>query len=280
MSQHKEQQGFLTVAVNNADTDYLHLAYLQALNIKATQKIKSFAVVVDKKTSDLINDKHREVFDYVLVAEDAINGPFSVEVQTFWLTPFKETIKLESDILLPIGIDHWWKAFRLRDIVLSTGCKNYLQQKAQSRKYRRVFDDNFLPDIYNGLMYFRYSQTAANFFRKAGEIFKQWNEIKNVLLNCRDDVPTTDVVYAITASIIGEELCTIPSLDFINFVHMKPDINGYTEEAKFSEMFVTEFNQGIIRINNINQYHPIHYHEKDFPTEEMYDYFRSMARIS
>jgi hypothetical protein len=277
---HKEQQGFLTIAANTNEVNYLELAYLQALNIKATQRVRSFAVIVDPNTNTLIQEHHRQAFDYIIESPASTTGPYGLEVQAFWLTPFKETIKIESDVLFPTTIDHWWTAFRLRDLVLSTGCKNYLQQPAQSRRYRKLFDDNNLPDVYNGLMYFRYSQTAAMFFKLAAEIFNNWNNIQGILLNCRDPEPTTDVVYALAADIIGRELCTIPSLDFINFVHMKPSINGYDESANFQDVYVTEFCSGIIRINNINQYHPVHYHKKDFPTEEMYDYFRSMAGIS
>ena len=276
---HKEQQGFLTIAANTPEVDYLELAYLQALNIKTTQQTRSFAVIVDPETNKLIQEHHRRAFDYIIETPASVTGPYGLEVQAFWLTPFKETIKLESDLLFTRSIDHWWTACRLRDIVLSTGCQNYLQQQSTSRRYRKVFDDNNLPDVYNGLMYFRYSKTSADFFRKAAEIFTNWNIVKNSLLNCRDDHPTTDVVYALTAEIIGREFCTIPSMNFINFVHMKPAINGYPESARFQDMYVTEFDHGMIRINNINQYHPVHYHEKDFPTKEMYDYFRSMAGV-
>ena len=46
--QHKEQCGFFTIAQNTEDCDYVRLAYLLALSIKATQsEIKSFAVAVD-----------------------------------------------------------------------------------------------------------------------------------------------------------------------------------------------------------------------------------------
>jgi hypothetical protein len=276
---HQEQQGFLTFAANTQDVDYLRLAYLQALNIKATQKIKSFAVIVDPATYQLIEDYHRQAFDYIIETPASTTGPYGLEAQAFWLTPFKETIKLESDLLFTTSIDHWWTAFRLRDVVLSTGCRNYLQQLSASRRYRKLFDDNNLPDVYNGLMYFRYSKTAADFFRCATEIFNNWSAVQNALLNCRDPEPTTDVVYALAADIVGRELCTLPSVDFINFVHMKPSINEYPETASFQDMYVTEFDDGMIRINNINQYHPIHYHEKDFPTKEMYDHFRSMAGI-
>jgi len=276
---HKEPQGFLTIAANTDEVDYLELAYLQALNIKATQSVRSFAVIVDPKTNKLIQNHHKQVFDYIIESPASTTGPYGLEVQAFWLTPFKETIKLECDLLFPTTIDHWWNAFRLRDLVLSTGCKNYLQDKALSRRYRKLFDDNNLPDVYNGLMYFRYSKTATIFFKVATEIFNNWNKVQSTLLNCRDPEPTTDVVYALTADIIGREHCTIPSVDFINFVHMKPAINGYDEAANFMDVYVTEFCSGMIRINNINQYHPVHYHKKDFPTKEMYDYFRSVAGV-
>jgi len=48
---HKEQLGFLTVACNSHNVDYLELAYLQALNVKHTQKNNKFAVVVDQQTN-------------------------------------------------------------------------------------------------------------------------------------------------------------------------------------------------------------------------------------
>ena len=66
MSQHKEQCGFVTFAHNTPDVDYLELAYLQALNIKATQKINSYAVLVDSETYKQVTDRHRSVFDYVI----------------------------------------------------------------------------------------------------------------------------------------------------------------------------------------------------------------------
>lgn len=284
MSQYKEQQGFVTFAQNTATVNYLELAYLQALNVKSTQRINKYAVIVDQATKEKLNEKHYAVFDYIIdlpmdnAASDS-DWKLANEWQVFGLTPFKETIKLEADLLFTRSIDHWWNAFRLRDVVLSTGCRNYKQQLATSRKYRKLFDDNHLPDTYSGLMYFRFSQTAANFFRKARQIYEQWDSVSESMLNSRDPFPTTDVVYAITANLIGRELCTIPSADFINFVHMKPAINGYDESASFNDVFVTEFDQTMIRINNVNQYHPLHYHDKTFPTKELIEYYERTRRV-
>jgi hypothetical protein len=261
---HKAQLGFLTVACNTEQTNYLQLAYVQALNVKQTQKNNQFAVVVDKATRQKVTDQHKKTFDYIIEAPEHSFGPYGTEAFLFELTPFKETIKLESDLIFTRSIDHWIHAFRLRDVMLSTGCRDYKQQIAVSRRYRKAFDDNNLPDIYNGLMYFRFTKTARDFFDTAKKIYSEWNSIVNTLKNCREEVPSTDIVFALAARTIGEELCTLPSADFVNFVHMKPAINGFNEGLAFDEVFVTEIDHNMIRVNNINQLHPLHYYNKNF----------------
>lgn len=261
---HKEQLGFLTIACNTDKTDYLELAYYQAQNIKKTQTNKQYAVIVDNNTMQSITDVHKKVFDYIIEAPSHNFGPFGTEAFLFELTPFKETIKIESDLLLTRSIDHWIHIFRLKDLVLSVGCRNYKQEVSYNRKYRRVFDDNNLPDIYNGLMYFRFTKTTKEFFEIVKQIYSNWDSICQILKNCRDSIPSTDVVFSLAARILGEELCTIPSADFINFVHMKPAINEFNDNFHFNEVFVTEFDNQMIRVNNLNQYHPLHYYNKDF----------------
>lgn len=269
---HQAQQGFMTIAQNTADVDYLRLAYVQAMSIKLTMPGSLYAVAVDKNTLAQVTEQHRKVFDYVITIENDLaqdeTWKLSNEWQAFYLTPFKETIKLESDIVFTRSIAHWWTAFRLKNVVLSTGCRDYKQELSNSREYRKLFDDNELPDTYNGLMYFRYTREATQFFTLAEQIFKNWAYLRdNVLLNCRDNNPTTDVVYALTAKLIGVEDCTL-SMDFINFVHMKPAINKWTS-TPWPELVMCETDLPMVRIANTNQYHPIHYHEKTWVTDEL-----------
>jgi hypothetical protein len=264
------QQGFMTIA-QNTDIDYLKLAYVQAMTIKKLMPGSLYAVAVDSATLAQITDQHRTVFDYVIpITNDQAENEtwkLSNEWQIFNLTPFKETIKLESDIVFTRSIAHWWYTFRLRNIVLSQGCRNYQQELSSARQYRKMFDVNNLPDVYNGLMYFRYSQEAATFFKLAEHIFKNWEVVKNTLIKCYDDYPTTDVVYAVTAKILGVENCTLP-IDWINFVHMKPAINQWPE-TPWTELVVAELDLPMVRINNVNQYHPLHYHEKSWVTDDV-----------
>ena len=272
------QYGFLTLAQNTTDVDYLRLAYVQAMSIKLTMPDSRYAVVVDSATLALVTEQQRKVFDHIieLPVDYAVNDTWKLanEWQVFALTPFKETIKVEADLLFTRSITHWLTAFRLRDVVLSLGCRDYQGNKGTSRRYRQVFDDNNLPDVYNGLMYFRYSQTAHNFFTMAKLVYEHWEYIRdNVLKNCRDEKPTTDLVYAIVASNLGLESCSLPDCDFINFTHMKNSINNWPEAAPWPEMVVSEFELPMIRINNVNQYYPLHYQDKTWITDEVVSRF-------
>ena len=283
VDQYQAQQGFFTIAQNTADVDYLRLAYLQALSIKLTMPGSLYAVAVDKHTLESVTEDYRKVFDYVIIIEndEAVDDDWKLrnEWQAFFLTPFKETIKLESDIVFTRSVAHWWHVFRLKNIVLSQGCKDYYGDLSKDRTYRQLFDDNELPDVYNGLMYFRYSPEAAEFFWYARLIFQNWSTVKDQLIKCYDDYPTTDVVYALAAKIISEEKCTIPGVDFINFTHMKPDINKLSQQIAWHDLVVTETEAPMVRINNINQYHPLHYQDKSWVSDELIkEYADELAR--
>ncbi len=277
----KSGRGFITFAQNTEQVDYLKLAYVQCMNVKLTQNNSKFAVIVDKSTKDRITDEHRNTFDYIVELpydENEQNSSWKLgnEYQVFSLTPFKETVKLESDLLFTRSIEHWWSAFRLRDVFLSTGCKNYRQEISNNRSYRKFFDDNELPDVYNGLMYFRYSQLASEFFLTAREIYKNWEYIKTHLLkNCREDKPSTDVLYALTAKVVGSDRCTVPSMNFVNFVHMKNQINQFGgDNQAWTEIVMHERDCDMIRINNLNQYDPVHYFDKNYITDDILNDYR------
>jgi hypothetical protein len=275
VSQHKEQQGFVTFAVNTPEVNYGELAYLQCLNVKATQRGNRYAVIVDANTYESFTDAQRNTFDHVIQIDVDLDNPFLAEPMVWSHTPFKETIKLESDLLFTRSIDHWWTAFRLHNVCLSTHAKTFTGSLLPGfSKYREVFESNQLPDVYNGLMYFRYTQEARDFFMCASRIFENWDIVSNDLIKCNAK-PSTDVVYAIAALIMGEDMVTMPSLDFLNFVHMKSGVNGWSDARSWLETVMNERDGNIMRINNLNQYHPVHYHDKTYCTQELIKYYES-----
>lgn len=266
MRNFKEQFGFLTIA-QNSNVDYLQLAYQQAVNIKSTQKLNSYAIIVDEPTAAIITDQHRKVFDYVItLSEDMAHNEIwkqSNEWQVFGLTPFKETIKLESDLLVTRDISHWLDTLRLKELCFSYNCKNYQGNTVVDSPYRKFHKLNNLLDIYTGMYYFRYSQFAFNFFSLVRNIYANWTAVREQYIQC-DELPSTDVVMSIASRIVGDENCYIPTLDFFNFVHMKSGIQGWSDEQPWTDHVNVEKDNTILRINNINQYYPVHYYEKNF----------------
>jgi hypothetical protein len=102
-------------------------------------------------------------------------------------------------------------------------------------------------------------------FQLAEAIYANWSLFRDDLLkNCREDIPSTDVVFAVAARILGEELCTNPALDYPSFVHMKGAINGLALAANWQDVYHAELHNNNLMINFTRQTWPVHYYQKDF----------------
>lgn len=190
-------------------------------------------------------------------------GGFRNDWQMFAVSPYRQTIKLEADMICTSPIDHWWTLFEKRDVVISQGARTFYDQPATSRYYRKIFDENNLPDVYNAITYWRLSQTAQDFFALTKTIFANWNEYRR-LLKFPDEEPTTDVVYAVAAVIMGEDKVTLPKGMGPTIVHMKQHINQLQSDDWTKEL-VWENNP--FRINTVAQWGLVHYHVKEWRHE-------------
>jgi hypothetical protein len=190
-------------------------------------------------------------------------GGFANDWQMFQASPYRQTIKLEADMIVASPIDHWWTLFEKCDVVISQGARTFYDEPAESRYYRKTFDQNNLPDVYNAVTYWRLSMVAQKFFDLVKQIFEQWNEYKT-LLKFPDDVPTTDVVYAIAAVIMGPENVTLPSGLGPTIVHMKRHINPIQSDNWTKELI---WENNPFRINTVAQWGLVHYHIKEWAND-------------
>jgi hypothetical protein len=182
--------------------------------------------------------------------------------QVFRASPYRQTIKLEADMLCAGPIDHWWTLFENRDVVISQGARTYYDTPATARYYRKIFDQNNLPDVYNAITYWRISNTAREFFDLTRAIFEQWAEFRRIL-KCSDEQATTDVVYAMAAHILGVENVTLPPGYGPQIVHMKRHIIQTQTEDWTKELVWEHTNPGL-RIQTIAQHGLVHYYIKDW----------------
>jgi hypothetical protein len=190
-------------------------------------------------------------------------GGYANDWQVFATSPYRQTIKLEADMICAGPIDHWWTLFEKRDVVVSQGARTFYDAPATSRYYRKIFDQNNLPDVYNAITYWRLSTTAKEFFDLVRQIFEQWVDYKT-LLKFPDEVPTTDVVYAMAAVIMGVERVTLPAGLGPTIVHMKRHINPIQTDNWTQELV---WENDPLRINTVAQWGLVHYHVKEWKNE-------------
>ena len=184
------ERGYLIPAINT-DVDYVACAEQLAQSIRCWHTDAHITIV----TKDML--PHGDL------------GGYANDWQMFQISPYRQTIKLEADMIAATPVDHHWTMFEHRDVVISQGCRTIYNEPSDYRGYRKIFDNNNLPDVYNAITYWRLSATAKEFFDTVRNIFENWDQYKK-LLKFPEDVPSTDVVYAMAAVIMGPERVTLP----------------------------------------------------------------------
>ena len=149
VKEHDEQIGYFTFVQNSQLNDYLKLAYACGLSLKATQNINKFAIAVDEGTKQQLTEKHYKVFDYVIDipwGDDSEDDSWKLgnEWKAWSITPFKETVKLDCDMVFTRNIDHWWTFMREQEVMIATNVRKLDGTISDSRKYRKLFDINNL----------------------------------------------------------------------------------------------------------------------------------------
>ena len=250
-----EERGYLIPAVNTDTVDYVNCARHLARSIHQLHPEARVCLLTDSAIEE-------SDFDIVRTLPSGNLGGFANDWQVFRASPFRQTIKLEADMIAASPIDHWWTLFEHRDVVVSQGARDFYDQPATSRRYRKMFDDNNLPDVYNAITYWRLSTTAQEFFEWVRRIFENWAQYRT-LLKFPDEAATTDVVYAMAAQIMGSERVTLPTGVGPNIVHMKRHINPIHTDDWTREL-VWEHTDPGLRINTVAQWGMFHYHVKNW----------------
>lgn len=274
----KADQGYITFAFGK---EYLKLAYVQALSIKASQSINNYAVIVDKTAAEEL-DNYSHVFDEVIKVDYEASGwDMSQHWKVFGLTPWRETVLLDADMVFNESVDHWWPTMRLRDVCLTHEIKDFRENTITSRKCRRLFDENLLPDVYAGFMYFRYTELASEFFGLVKSITHNWDWIAKEHFIKNDDYRIRiDEIFALAARIFGTQYVTLP-VAIPTFTHGKEVLWKLSEQQPWFEQLFVELTKDKLLIGHYYQRVPLHYHHKDWITENVIrNYERKLAKFT
>ena len=270
-------RGYITIAQNNDNTDYLEQAYALALSLKHSQsQVDNLSVMVDKPTLERVTSKQRRVFDQVIEMpwqDDAAHEDWKVnnKWKVYYATPYDETVLLDSDMLFTTDVSHWWPILAHKDFWATTSVRTYRNDEITDTIFRKTFIENDLPNIYNAFMYFKQSDISSEIFKLAEIIFQNWQRFYHIYLpKSRPKHVSGDVVFALAIKILGyEHLTTRENINSLpTFVHMKGELQGVNTigtdwSTALSSILVAPNN---LVIGNFKQLVPFHYQDKNWLT--------------
>lgn len=275
-------QGYVVIAQNSGEVDYLEQAYALAMSIKISQStVKDFALCVDPATREKIRGKHRRVFDHIVDipwGDAAADSEWKIhnKWKYYHMTPFDHTVVLDTDMLMPSDVSHWWQHLMKYDFWATTHVRDFRGNIAVDDFYRKTFRVNDLPNVYTAFMYFRKSHLAAEIFCMTEIIMRDWQKFFwDYLGESKPDWLSGDVAFALAIKILGvEHLATQPGNRHMpTFVHMKSHIQDAGDQRLASEWCdsLPTYYGGLnnIKIGNYVQSYPLHYSHKAWLTPDI-----------
>lgn len=253
-------KGYLMLAVGKS---FLKQAIMCAISIKATQSISNVSVV----TNETVPEKFLPLFDKV------INIPFREKVDyykvedrcnLFHVSPYDETVVVDTDVIFLDDVSHYWKYLKNYDICFATDVYTYRQEIVTDDYYRKTFTANNLPNIYNVFHYFKKSDQALDYYHKLIDVAIENEKYYNLYVKkLKPNVKSMDVTHAITVLDKNIENFTMKS---IKITHMKSKVQGWAESNNswISSIPYYFTNNLTLKVGNYLQHGIFHYTEDQF----------------
>jgi hypothetical protein len=273
-------KGFLVLAQNTEDTDYVKQAYALALSIKFSQtEIKNISLI----TNNDVPDNYKWVFDNILPIPWYKEGN-RYQAENRWkfyhVTPYDETIILDTDMLLLEDIKEWWSYCSNHDLKFCSRIKNHKNDITIDTVHRKAFIVNKLTVPYFALHYFKKTTPAYEFYKTLEFVCNNWEwcytkfapeEYQNWL--------SMDLATAIAVEITGMYDSSTDTCSPLEFTHMKPGIQNWDMPTISWQDGVHAIltTRGDLVVGNIRQSKLFHYIEQNFLTDKIIERLERLA---
>jgi hypothetical protein len=267
-------KGFLVLAQNTKDVNYVKQAYALALSIRHSQTtVKNISLV----TNDKVSKKYRAAFDQVIEipwVNDSTPSQYAAEHRwkLFHVTPYDETIVLDTDMLMLEDISSWWKYCSNFDVKFCNRVSNYKLETITDTFYRKTFIANKLTNPYFALHYFKKTNPALEFYKTLEFVCNNWQWCYDLFAKDNwQDWLSMDLAAAIAIEITGNHEYVIDQTSPLTFVHMKPMIQSWEIPSMSWQDSVPLVltSKGSLVVGNIKQPALFHYVEKNFLSKRL-----------
>tara|TARA_B100000085_G_scaffold235451_1_gene223727 strand:+ start:1044 stop:1850 length:807 start_codon:yes stop_codon:yes gene_type:complete len=254
-------KGYLLIAMGS---DYVLQACLLAMSIKKTQKINNVSLV----TSDDVPQRYSNLFDHIIDVpwHDDKDSFYKTEHRwkAFHVSPYEETVVLDTDMIFLDDVSHWWKYFSEKDIGFLTDVRDYRNNKIKENYYRRTFYANRIPDIYCAFHYFKKTDPALKYYERLKLICENYKDFYKVYVpKHTPQIKSMDVNHAICILDCGLENYTVYSA---NMTHMKSKLQGWKDPSdSWLDTVPYYVDEDLkLKIANYQQHGLFHYTENKF----------------
>jgi len=272
-------KGIIVLAQNNSIDNYVDQACLLAMSLKVHNSIPISLV-----TDNTVPEKYRHLFDQIIpipFGDKAKDSDWKIENRwkLYYCSPYKETIVMDTDMLILQNIDLWWNFLSNYEMFFTSNVLTYRGTRANTSYYRKTFINNNLPNLFSGFHYFKKCEFAQNFYHWLELVLNNWETFyeQHLVADNRPKHSSIDVCAAITARILDcENVITNKAVQFPSFTHMKAHCQGWSApQTNWQDQINTYISKnGSIKIGNFMQSGILHYTEKDFllktPVIEIY----------
>ena len=263
-------KGFLVLAQNTEDVDYIAQAYALALSIKYSQRTyKNISLV----TNDPVPGEYKYAFDQIIPIpwfDDKTDSLLKSENRWkfYYATPYDETIVLDTDMLMLEDIGQWWDYCENSDVKFCSKITNYkLEPVLEDTYHRTTFISNKLTNPYFACHYFKKNEPAFEFYKVLEFVITHWEFNRGTFAPLDPQNWTSmDLAVAIAIEITGTHHTAVDIMNPMEFVHMKVPLQDWpTPSASWKNVIQSYLNNnGDFVVGNIKQGKLFHYVEKDF----------------
>ena len=274
-------KGFLLFAKNTDSVDYITQAYALALSIKISQ---TTVTNVSLMTNDTVPKEYLHVFDQIIPVPWGASETSTLAGEHRWklyyVTPYYETIVLDTDMLMLGDISAWWDYCSNYDFKFCSRVKNYKLETINDTYHRKAFIANKLTNPYFALHYFKKNRPSYEFYKVLEFVCNNWewcydkfasDEYQNWL--------SMDLASAIAIEITGAYEQVIDDLSPLEFTHMKTPVQGWSPvPISWQDTVPFVLNRlGDLVVGNIKQDKLFHYVEKNFISKNILSKLEELA---
>lgn len=224
-------KGFVVLAQNNNETNYVRQAYMLAKSIQTSQKsIKNISLV----TNDPVPEEYKDVFESIIeipFGDQAEHSNWKVENRwkLYHASPYEETIVFDADMLVTTDLTNCWQFVKDRSLFFTSSVKDYRGNIITDTVYRKTFIENDLPNLYTGMFYFKKSEESLQFFKLLEYISYNWERFFfEIAPKQMQKFFSMDVAVSVAVKILDIEHQVTHKNSPFTFVHMKPAIQGWS----------------------------------------------------